>query len=490
MRKILLVESFGRDAERFKALLATDGFEIVRCDSGAAAERFIASEDPNDFAAAVLRWELPEPQGGFRLLLCCRKSWPTVPVVIVGATLDADMVTRAHALGARDFLEKPLEPERVKSCIKLLLTEDAPVSPLVDEIRRSILGNSASLLATFKQAAKVIPRDDLSVLIIGEPGTGKELFAQAIHKLGKHAAKPWVAVNVGAIPETLIESLFFGHEKGAFTGANERRSGFLEQAGEGTLFLDEIGELKLPLQVNLLRVLQEKQFWRLGGSVPQAFKARVIFATNRPLAQAVNQGTFRRDLYDRITEVQIQVPPLRERSEDIELLVKHFLTVYSAGRSLQWARETLSILRTYPFPGNVRELQNLVKGAVVECDGKFILPQHLPLRRMMAFLKPEPATAAPEPEALPATLPSVEQELLDELSHLLPSDWLDLPYREAAQPYERAFNRVYLSHLLQRYQHNVTRAATAAGIDVKTFRRRWKECGLPPLTVSEEDSNG
>lgn len=490
MRKILIVESITRDAEQLEALLAGGGFEILQCESGAAAERVIVPDNQSDFAAAIIRWEIPEPQIGFRLLLRCRKVWPEVPVVIVSATLDAEMVTRAFALGARDFLEKPLEPERVRSCIRSLLAEQLPQSPLVAAMRRTILGDSPSLLATLNQAAKVIPREDLSVLVIGEPGTGKELFARAIHDLGSHAAEPWVAVNVGAIPGTLIESLLFGYEKGAFTSANERRSGFLEQAGGGTLFLDEIGELDLSLQVNLLRVLQEKQFWRLGGRAPQTFEARVIFATNRDLARAVNNGTFRRDLYDRITEVQIHVPPLRERQGDVDLLLQHFLEIYSAGRPLRWARETVSVLRSYPFPGNIRELQNLVKGAVVECDDEIILPHHLPLQRMAAFLKADATVSSLEAVEPAAVKQRLAQELIDELSALLPPNWLHLPYREAMQPYERAFDRVYLSHLLQYYRHNVTRAAVAAGIDTKTFRKRWKECGLPPIGMGEEAADG
>lgn len=485
MLRILLVEDIARDAERFETLLASEDFEIVWCESGMAAESLITPENQSNFAAAIIRWEIAEPQVGFRLLLRCRKVWPNVPVVIMSATLDVVMGARAYALGARDFLQKPLESERLKSCIKSLMTEQSPLSPLVDEIRQTILGDSPSLVDAIKHVARVIPRDDLSVLIIGEPGTGKELFAQAIHNLSQRAGKSWVAVNVGAIPETLIESLLFGHDKGAFTGANERRPGFLEQAGDGTLFLDEIGDLDLSLQVKLLRVLQEKNFWRLGGSSTQTFRARVVFATNRDLAHSVKQGTFRRDLYDRITEVEIHVPPLREREADVDLLLRHFLENYGAGRGLGWARETLSILHSYKFPGNVRELQNLVKGAVIECEGETILPHHLPLERMGAFLQTEAVVSAPETADAPPSEQTVAQELLDELSRSLSPDWLDLPYREAVQPYERAFDRVYLSHLLRRYQHNVTRAASEAGIDAKTFRKRWKECGLPPLGAGE-----
>jgi two-component system response regulator AtoC len=494
MSKILLVESSASDARRFEELLDNNEFKIERCDSGAVAENIIVSENQSDFAVAVIRWEIPQPKVGFDLLRRCRKVWPNVPVVIVSSSLDAQMVTRAALVGARDFLMEPLEATRIRSCIQSLLPEPLPLSPLVDEIRRSILGNSPSLIAVLKQVARVIPHDDLSVLLVGEPGTGKELFAQAIHEFGrldkKPDRKPWVAVNVAAIPETLIESLLFGYEKGAFTGANEQRAGFLEQAGEGTLFLDEIGDLDLSLQVKLLRVLQEKQFWRLGGKATKDFKARVIFATNRDLAKSVNQETFRRDLYDRITEVQIQIPPLRDRKEDLDLLLTHFLKLYSEGNQLSWSREALSILQTYPFPGNVRELQNLVKGAVINCEGEVILPHHLPLQRMGAFLKPKADDSSPESLEPSDTENPVTQGLFDELNKILPPNWLDLTYREATQPYAHAFDRVYLTHLLNRYKHNLTRAAMAADIDVKTFRKRWKECGLPPLKAGEEVADG
>ncbi|HXD30614.1 MAG TPA: sigma-54 dependent transcriptional regulator [Pyrinomonadaceae bacterium] len=483
MSRILLIESDRSDAENFKSLLGGKDYDIVWCDSTMEAEKVIAAAQPGDFAAAVICWEISEPRIGFRLLQLCRSVLPEVPVMVISTTLDAAMATRAHALGARDFLEKPLYPEELNTRISSLLADETSRSPLLDEMRETIKGNSPSLLAAFRQLAKVITRDDLSVLFIGEPGTGKELFAQAIHQLGPRKAKPWVAINIAAVPDTLIESQLFGFEKGAFTGATEPRPGVFELSSEGTLFLDEIGDLDLSLQVKLLRVLQEKTFSRLGSSSPRSFKARVVFATNRDLTQSVNNGTFRRDLFDRITEVQVHVPSLRERHDDVILLFEHFLKIYGQGRNLGYARETISILKSYPFPGNVRELQNLVKGAVIECDNDIILPNHLPLERMGAFLD----NGQPEEDAGEEILPC---ELLAELRRLLPADWLEREYREAIQPYERAFDRIYLSHLLKRHRHNVTRAAAAAGLDGKTFRKRWKDCGLPSLTASEESPDG
>jgi len=484
MHKLVLIESVASDADRFKDLLPGDEFEILWCQSGIIAESEITSKRESEFAAAVVRWELSEPQLGFRLLLHLRKTWSNVPVIVISATLDAAMVTRAYALGARDFLEMPVTSEAVHSCLRSLLDKQTTHSPLVDELRKTILGNSPRLLETFRDVAKVIPLTDRNVLITGEAGTGKELFAQAIHALGNNKTGPWVAVNVGAVPATLIESLLFGYERGAFTGASERHPGFLEQANSGTLFLDEIGDLDLSLQVKLLRVLQEKQFWRLGGKVPQDFKARVILATNHDLAQDVNNGSFRRDLYDRITEVEIKLPALRERPEDITLLAQHFVELYAAGRELTWLPATLSILNSYSFPGNVRELQNLVKGAVLECDEEVIRPRHLPLMRMGAFIHPPETTADVDDQEQVAS-----NELLKELNELMRPNWLDLSYRDAMQPYEKAFNRVYLSQLLRRNHHNVTRAAAVAGIDTKTFRKRWRNCGLPPLTAAGDASD-
>ncbi len=494
MHKVLVIDSPARDAERFGRVLAKDGWEATVCGSGAEAESVI-SEANVAFAAALILWEIPGPPFGFDLLMRCRKVWPEMPAVIVSGRLDASLAVRAAHLGASDFLEKPLDSERVLACLRRLLAERDPLSPLVEQVRKTILGESPKLLEMVKQVAKAIPHDDRRVLLIGESGTGKELIAQAIHQLGPRAKAPLVAVNISAIPATLIESALFGHEKGAFTGAANQHFGYLEEASRGTLFLDEIGDLELPLQVKLLRVIQENEFRRLGSTKTLPFTARIVCATNRDLAVAVNEGSFRSDLYHRIAEFTIQIPPLRERAGDLKLLLDHFLAKYRGARVVRFARETLTILRSYPLPGNIRELENLVKSALIECDGEVILPHHLPLQSMGAFLAPQAQTAsqpaaAAEVTEQPAQHNQPAQKLVEELLRLLPANWLELGYRESLQPYERAFDRVYLQHRLEHARYNITQAAKDSGIDAKTFRKRWKDCGLPPLSAGEEDADG
>lgn len=485
---ILVVDNSIRDATRFSNLLGEDQHSVIVCDSGSAAERAISEHGPH-LAAAIILWEIPGPPFGFELLAICRRTRSDLPVVIVSGMLDVALAARARILGAQDFLEKPLESERVRSCLRALLADEDPLSPLVLAMRQRILGESPALLATLKQIAKHIVRPE-NILLSGESGTGKELLAQSIHQFGSRPEEPWVAVNVAVIPKELIESALFGHEKGAFTGAGERHVGFLEESNGGTLFLDEIGELEMPLQAKLLRVIQEREFRRLKGSTSLPFAARLVCATNVNLTESVKAGRFRQDLYHRIAEITIRVPALREREGDVELLIKHFLAENGDGRQPQVARETLTLLRGYPYPGNIRELQNIIKSAVIEADGKTILPQHLPLETMGALLEEKPSVEASKAPEIQRLLEQLPENLLQELRNHLPKDWLSLPYREALQSYERAFDRIYLSHQLTRSHHKVTKAAEAANIDTKTFRKKWRDSGLPPLTAGEETPDG
>jgi len=485
MLKVLVIDNSHRDAQRLQTLLAKEGVEIDICLSGGEAENALTSS-VNGFAAAVILWDLTGPISGADLLIKCRRLWPDMPVIVTSESLDASMATRANSFGARDFWEKPLDAERIRLCLRELLSVQDPLSPLVIELRARILGESPAIIASLKQVAKVIPHTKSRVLLVGESGTGKELFAQAIHQLSPRSEEPWIPVNITESPSTLIESALFGHEKGAFTGADARHIGFLEKAGEGTVFLDEIGDLEFQLQVKLLRVIQEKKFRRLSGDDELDFKARLVCATNRDLAAAVHQSSFRRDLFYRISEVTIQLPPLRERKGDIDLLLNHFLEVHKDGRQVRFARETLAILRSYPFDGNVRELENFVISALIKCEGDVILPRHLPLRDMRTLL----AEDGDENQKMPQQENSMAEargRLIKELLESLPDNWTDKSYRDAAHSFTQAFDRVYFQQKLDKCRHNISQAAREAGIDAKTFRKRLRESKLLPPGDEEEN---
>jgi DNA-binding NtrC family response regulator len=493
MQTILVAHDSSRDADRLIELIKDTGLKVELCRSGAELSRYLDKKKP-PWAAIVIFWELPGPPFGPELLARCRSLLPGIPLIIVNDTLDATLATRAFALGASDFLQTPLEPERVASGLDSLLKDRDSHLARIALLNKRILGKSPALLSTLKQIAKVIEHGAARVLLIGESGTGKELLARALHDLGPQSTGPFVDVNVAAIPKDLIESALFGHEKGAFTGASERHYGYMEEAGAGTLFLDELGELDLSLQAKLLRAIQEKKFRRLKGTSDIEFQAQLVCATNRDLALQVKQGLFRRDLFYRIAEITIQVPPLRDRDGDVDILLDHFLSVRGQKTKSRFARETLNILHTYPFPGNVRELENFVKAALIESDGKVILPNHLPLPTMGVFLKHEgQAASAARGSATSDESESVYgdnyQELFQELMNSLPANWQELPYKQVADQYKHAFDRIYLNRLVVRYRHNVTKATKAAGVDKKTFAQHWRAAGLPPLRAEENDSD-
>jgi DNA-binding NtrC family response regulator len=496
MRRILIADNSSRDAQRLCSLLDDSGLSIELCSSGTEAANCLAKEG-QDWALLIVLWEIPGPPFGPELLVRSKQLLPSVPVVILSNAFNAALATRAFALGARDFLEKPLDAQRVKSCLDSLLNEQDPYSPLVEQLGKSILGQSSTLRSTLKQVAKVIQRPALRVLLIGESGTGKDMIARALHELGATPDAPFVHFNIATVPKELLESALFGHEKGAFTGATDGHCGYMEEAGHGTLFLDELGDLDMSLQVKLLRVIQDKKFRRLKGSKEVDFRARLVCATNRDLTLMVTQGTFRQDLYHRVAERLIHVPPLRERDGDIDLLLNHFLSIHDNKRQVRFARETLTILRSYPFPGNIRELENFVKQAIIECDGEWILPQHLPLPTMAVFLAQEVQVSPVntsfnvselQSDSTPDALTDAHLELFNELARALPPKWHCLPYKQIFEKYGHSFDRIYLPRLIERHHHNVTRAAKAAGMDKKTFAQHWKDAGLPPLRAEEAES--
>jgi DNA-binding NtrC family response regulator len=313
-----------------------------------------------------------------------------LPVVVMTNDLRRSTAIEFIQRGAVDCVRKPPSLGEFKVIVGRA-HEHSLMKAELEKMRRALPSGACDRLIGSSGRAQVVydlirrvAKLNAHVLITGESGTGKELVARAIHNVGTRANEPFVAVSCGAIPETLIESELFGHEKGAFTGSMGTRIGYLEQAGEGTLFLDEIGELSLSTQVKLLRVLQERQFSRLGSNKPIALQARVLFATHRNLPDMVAAGTFRRDLFFRVNVMNIHVPPLRERTEDIPLLAGHFLRKYAAEyeKPVDDIRpNAMELLVEYSWPGNIRELENVIQGAVILTDANSItktdLPEHI-----------------------------------------------------------------------------------------------------------------
>ncbi len=357
------------------------GYAIAEAEG---AEQALGRLSRGGVSLCIIDYRMPG-MDGMQLLARIVQSYPGLPVIMVTATADTDTVVEAIKAGAADYVTKTSEPERIILSIKNVLRLRA-LEGEVHRLRRQkkevlhfadIIGFDAGLADIVAAARKVAPAD-VSVLLTGETGTGKELFARALHGESRRALKPFVAVNCGAIPESLIESTLFGHEKGAFTGAVTRSQGRFRDAEGGTIFLDEVGELPLEGQVRLLRVLQQKEVTPVGGGQGIPVDVRVISATNRDLGELVRQGRFREDLYFRLNVVHLHLPPLRERAQDIAALLAHFTLAYAAETGLpprQTSPEFVQALSAYSWPGNVRELENVLRRIFVLSDNPVLTPE-------------------------------------------------------------------------------------------------------------------
>ncbi|HEY6951749.1 MAG TPA: sigma-54 dependent transcriptional regulator [Bacteroidota bacterium] len=346
-------------------------------------ERF--SEPPD---LVLLDLMLPDISG-IELLKTIKQRAPDVPVIVLSAQARVEVAIETLKLGAVDYFSKPVDFPKLEIAIKNAL-QLASLTREVERLRENvetrvhfdnIIAQSGEMQEVFKLVNKV-KNSDICVLILGESGTGKELIARAIHYNGSRGKGPFVVVNCASIPHDLLESELFGHEKGAFTGAVQRRIGKFEQAIGGTVFLDEIGELDLSLQAKILRVIQEKTFTRVGGNETITTDARLISATNRDLREEVRQRNFREDLYFRLSTFPIMLPPLRQRKSDILLLAEHFLKQFGKEQGkpkLRFARKALDLLYRYPWPGNIRELENAIQRAVVLTDGDVLTEQDMPV---------------------------------------------------------------------------------------------------------------
>jgi two-component system, NtrC family, response regulator len=386
--KILIVEDDEEIRTQMKWALAKD-YEILLVENRAAAIETFRSARPS---VVLLDLGLPphpaNPAEGLAALSELLALDRLAKIIIVSGQGEKEVALQAVGAGAYDFLCKPIEMEELKLVLKRCLHVDrlereyrAMREILQADSFEGMLGNSRPMQAVFDSIRKVATTD-VPVLILGESGTGKEMAAKAIHQLNSRKNGPFVAINCSAIPETLLESELFGHEKGAFTGAHIQRKGRIESASGGTLFLDEIGEIPPQLQVKLLRFLQEQRIARVGGREEFQIDTRVVTATNADLKKAMAAGTFREDLFYRLAVVQISMPPLRDRENDISLLAQSFLNRFTAQipkKGLTFDREAIRAINVHQWPGNVRELENSVRRAVIMAEGKHLTAKDLGL---------------------------------------------------------------------------------------------------------------
>ena len=351
-------------AERFKAR----GFGVSMAASGKDAFAKITREHPD---VVLLDLQLPEGDG-FWVLKRLREEGIEATVVVITAFGTVDKAVQAMKEGAYDFIQKPFEPSLVEETVRRAIERTS--------LKRVVRANSIDVplvgLSSVVDLAKKVARSDATVLLLGESGTGKEVIARSLHRWSGRAEGPFVAVNAAALAESLLESELFGHEKGAFTGAQARRAGKFELAHGGTIFLDEIGDISAPLQTKLLRVLQERAFERVGGTQTVTVDTRVVAATNRDLKARVAEGAFREDLFYRLNVVSLTLPPLRDRRADIRPLAVHFLREIRPG--VQFSPEAMKALEGYDWPGNARELRNAIERAAVLLEGAVIGPADLP----------------------------------------------------------------------------------------------------------------
>ncbi len=449
-RRILIVDDETSMREFLVILLGREGYAV---ESAADAETALERLGERSFDLILSDVKMPGLDG-IALLERVKRSWPDTAVLMLTAYTTAEDAVEAMKRGAYDYIAKPFKVEELKILVRNALEKldlKKENVRLRQELRRrfsGFIGKSRSMTELYLLIEKVAASGS-SVLIVGESGTGKELAARALHEQSPRRDKPFVAVNCSAIPETLMESELFGHKKGAFTGAIADQPGLFEQAERGTLFLDEIGDLPFLLQAKLLRVLQEKEFRRVGGSEAIKADVRIVAASNRDLQVQLREGTFREDLFYRLNVIMLRMPPLRERVEDIPLLMEHFFRKYTgkAASGPVATPEALKVIISYPFPGNVRELENMVERCTV-LSGPMLSRASLP-PEMLSFPGP------------------VDLHPLE-----IPREGMNL------EAYLDAMEQRYLSSALEQCHGVKTRAAEFLGLSFRSFRYRLAKFGM------------
>ena len=453
-QRVLVVDDEPDMVENCARILKRSGYQCLTATDPHRALTLVEAEHPD-----LLLTDLKMPgMDGMELLRRARENDPALPVILITGFASIESAVAAIKDGAFDYLPKNFSVDQLRVAVERGLRQrelQLENRNLRDQLQgalgfENLIGRSPAMTKIFELVRKAA-RSDANILVLGESGTGKELIARAIHANSPRATQAFVPVDCASLPEQLLESELFGHEKGAFTGAVKSKRGLMEVADRGTLFLDEIGELPLALQAKLLRVLQERQLRHVGGTAQIDVDVRVVSATNRDLREGVAKGQFREELYYRVNVIAIPLPPLRERAGDLKLLAHAFLKRYGGARVTGFDDAALHALEAYPWPGNVRELQNVVERACALADGERITRSDLPDYLLQGGGSRPPLAAVPTGLSLPASG--------------------DLPLKDAKEKWMQVLEASYLRDLLKGHGGNVSAAAKAAGIDRKTFHR-------------------
>ncbi|MBI1684614.1 sigma-54-dependent transcriptional regulator [Caulobacter hibisci] len=479
-KTVLVVDDDPTQRRLIQAVLEREGFAVSHAENGDAAMAHLASGAPAD----VILLDLVMPGlPGQEALKEMRARGYAQPVIVLTASGGVDTVVKAMQAGATDFFIKPASPERITVSIRNALSM-GDLKGEVDRLNKRVTGRTtfADLIGTspamtmVKRIGERAAKSSIPVLITGESGVGKELIARAVHGSSDRAGKPFVAVNCGAIPENLVESILFGHEKGSFTGASDKHSGKFKEADGGTLFLDEVGELPLDVQVKLLRALQEGEIDPIGSKRSVKVDVRIVSATNRDLSAAVAQGVFREDLFYRLNVFPVEAPGLRARREDIPALVEAFVrrfNVEEGKRVVGASPETLQILCAFDWPGNVRQLENAVYRAIVLADAPYLQPYDFPA---ISGVMAPPLEASPT-EPLPAVLQAAVAQAQAEIGPLGEAPVRILDGHGHLRTLEE-IERDLIQHAIEVYAGHMSEVARRLGIGRSTLYRKVREQGI------------
>jgi DNA-binding NtrC family response regulator len=465
--RVLIVEDEAAIRLALTGLLRREGYDVEQAECGDTALAKLAADEAYDLVLTDLA--LGAGPSGMDVLGAVRERQPETPVVMITAHGNEKIAVAAMKAGASDYVPKPFDNDEIRLVLRRALDrtrlerENRILRERIDREWRfeNLIGSGTAMARVFETVRKVA-ETDLSVLIRGESGTGKELVAQALHQRSARRARPFVAVNCAAISRELVESELFGHEKGAFTGADARRTGKFEAAHGGTIFLDEIGDMPLETQAKVLRVLEDRKLERVGGNQPVEVDVRVVAATHRDLERECKAGRFREDLYYRLKVAQVELPPLRERGEDLPALANHFLEQLAErlGRAKKpLGADALARLARHAWPGNVRELRNVIEQAAVLAAGDTIEASDLRL--------PEEAG-----DAAPGARPALDTSR---------------PFAEAKRDFVADFERGYLLAALRANGGNVSRTAAAIGLVRQSLQQKIRELGLRAELADDSD---